>query len=130
MGLTVIITSSKPYGIVRGMLKKWKKIGVVSCNSCARVCETGGKEKMEQLAQRLKQDGFEVTDMNLVPMACNMDSAQRSEFTGEYLVMLACDSGVLTFQTIFPQKVVIPALDTLGIGARDGQGNIFMMRKF
>ncbi len=35
-----------------------KKVGIVSCNSCARACETGGKEKMEELAQRLKQDGF------------------------------------------------------------------------
>ncbi len=126
----MIVTASKPYGIVRGMLKKWKKIGIVSCNSCARACETGGKEQMEQLAQRLKQDGFEVAGMDLVPMACNMDSAKRSEFNGDYLVIQACDSGVLTFQTIFPNKIVVPALDTLGIGARDGQGNIFMMRKF
>jgi hypothetical protein len=126
----VIVTSSKPYGIVRGTLKKWKTIGIVSCNSCARVCETGGKEPMEKLAERLKQDGFEVAAMELVPMACNMDSGKRSEFKGDYIVMQACDSGVMTFQTIFPNKVVVPALDTLGIGARDGQGNIFMMRKF
>jgi hypothetical protein len=58
----VIVTSSRPYGIIKGMLRKWKKIGIVSCNSCARACETGGREKMEELAERLRQDGYDVTD--------------------------------------------------------------------
>ncbi len=126
----MIITSSKPYGMVRGMLRKWKTVGVISCNSCARACETGGKEKMEELAARLKADGFNVTDTDLVPMACNLDLAKRTEYKSDYLVVLACDSGVCTFQSVFPSKVVVPALDTIGLGARDGQGNIYLMRKF
>jgi hypothetical protein len=128
--LKTIITYSKPYGIVRGTLKKWKKIGVVSCNSCARACETGGKEKMDELAARLKQDGFEVVDTELLPMACNIDAAKRTDYKGDMLVVLACDSGVCTLQSLFPSKIVVPALDTIGIGARDAQGNIFMMKKF
>jgi hypothetical protein len=56
--LDLIVTNSKPYGIIKGKLRKWKKIGIISCNSCARACETGGREKMEELAERLKKDGF------------------------------------------------------------------------
>jgi hypothetical protein len=126
----MIITCAKPYGIVRGELKKWKKIGIVSCNSCARACETGGREKMDELATRLKQDGFDVVDTELLPMACNVDSAKKPEYKGDYLIVLACDSGAFTLQSLFPLKTVIPALDTVGIGARDLQGNIFLMRKF
>jgi len=125
----MIVTSSKPYGVVRGMLRKWKKIGIVSCNSCARVCETGGKEKMDELAMRLKQDGFNVVDMELLPMACNVDSAKKPNYQADYLIALACDSGVCTLQSLFPNKVVVPALDTIGLGARDVQGNIFIMKK-
>lgn len=84
---------------------------------------------MEEIAQRLKQDGFDVTDTELVPMACNLDFAKRTEYKSDYIVMLACDSGVLTFQTVFSNKIVVPALDTHGIGARDGQGNLFLMKK-
>ena len=73
----MIVTNSRPYGVVRGMLKKWKKIGIVSCNSCARICETGGRAKMEELAERLKKDGFEVVDMELVPMCCAIDAVKR-----------------------------------------------------
>jgi len=126
----MIVTSSKPYGVVRGMLKKWKKIGIASCNSCARACETGGKEKMEELAQRLKTDGFDVVDMEVVPMACNVDAAKKPGYQADFLVALACDSGVCTLQTLFPNKIVVPALDTIGLGARDVQGNIFLMKKF
>jgi hypothetical protein len=126
----MIITSIKPYGVVKGMLKKWKKIGIVSCNSCARVCETGGKEKMDELAARLRQDGFNVVDMELLAMACNVDAAKRPSYQADYLISLACDSGVCTLQSLFPDRVVVPALDTIGLGARDAQGNIFIMRKF
>ncbi len=126
----MIVTSCKPYGVVRGMLKKWKKVGIVSCNSCARVCETGGKEKMEELANRLKADGFDVVDMEVVPMVCNVDAVKKPEYKADYLVALACDSGVLTLQSLFPNKMVVQALDTIGLGARDLQGNIFIMKKF
>jgi hypothetical protein len=126
----VIVTNSKPYGVIRGMLKKWKTVGIVSCNSCARVCETGGKEKMDELAARLKADGFQVVDTELVPLACNLDAVKRPDYKADYLVVLACDSGAFTLQSLFPDKIVVPALDTVGLGARDGQGDIYIMKRF
>ncbi len=126
----MIVTTCKPYGVIRGMLKKWKSVGIVSCNSCARACETGGKEKMEELGARLKQDGFNVLDMEVVPMACNVDAVKKPDYKADYLVALACDSGVCTLQSLFPSKIVVQALDTIGFGARDVQGNIYIMRKF
>jgi hypothetical protein len=94
------------------------------------VCETGGKEKMDELANRLKQDGFDVVDTELLPMACNIESAKKPNYKADYLVVLACDSGVCTLQSLFPNKIVVQALDTIGLGARDVQGNIFLMKKF
>ena len=85
---------------------------------------------MEELALRLKQDGFDVVDTELVAMACNIDLAKRPQYQSDMLVALACDSGVCTLQMLFPNKIVVPGLDTIGIGARDGQGNIFLMKKF
>jgi len=126
----MIVTYRKPYGIVKGMLKKYKKIGIISCNSCARICETGGQERMDELTERLKKDGYDVVGSDLVPMACNLDAVKRREYTGDSLVVLACDSGVFTVQSLFPNKTVIAGLDTIGLGARDSEGNIFLMKKF
>ena len=85
---------------------------------------------MEEIAQRLKADGFEVVDTELVAMTCNIDLAKKPQYQSQMLVVLACDSGVFTLQTLFPDKIVVPANDTVGLGARDGQGNIFVMKKF
>ena len=126
----MIVTSSRPYGIIKGMLRKWKKIGIVSCNSCARACETGGRQKMEELAERLRKDGYDVTNTDLIPMACNIDLVKKPKYDSDVLVVLACDSGVYTLQTLFPTKKVIPGLNTVGIGARDGTGNLFLMVNF
>jgi hypothetical protein len=126
----MIVTSYKPYGVIRSMLKKWKTVGVISCNSCARACETGGREKLEELAARLRQDGFTVLDTELIPMACNVDALKKPDYKADYLVVLACDSGVFSLQSLFPTKTVVAALETIGLGARDTQGNIFLMKKF
>ena len=126
----MIVTYRKPYGIIKGMLKKYKKIETVSCNSCARACETGGKERMDEMTERLKKDGYDVVGSDLVPMACNIDAVKRHEYMGNLLLVLACDSGVFTVQSLFPNKTVIAALDTIGLGARDSKGNIFLMKKF
>lgn len=85
---------------------------------------------MEELAERLKKDEFNIVQTELVPMACNVDLIKKPELTADELLLLACDAAVFTFQMIFPSKKVIPALNTIGVGARDGQGNIFLMKKF
>ena len=126
----MIITCSYPYGIIVGMLKKWKKIGIVACNSCARACETGGKQSLETLAERLRNDGFDVVEEHIVPMACNVDLAKKPEYKANVLIMLACDSAVNTFQELFPKRSIIPGLVTLGIGAREGKGGLFITKKF
>lgn len=126
----MIITSSKPYGVIKGLLRKWKKTGIVSCNSCARACETGGRKRMEELAERLRNDGYDIVDTDLIPMACNIDLVKKPEYKSDVLVVLACDAGVYTLQTLFPSKKIVSANDTIGVGARDGQGNIFLMKKF
>jgi len=92
----MIITETKPYGIIRGMLKKRKKTGIISCNSCARACETGGRAKMEELAERLKKDEFNIIQTELVPMACNVDLIKKPELTADELLLLACDAAVFT----------------------------------
>ena len=126
----MIVTFTKPYGIVKGMLKKYNTIGLLSCNSCARLCETGGQAKMDNLAERLKKDGYEIVGSDLVPMVCNIDAVKRRDYAAKILLVLACDAGVFTVQSLFPNKNVVAANDTIGLGARDNKGNIFMMRKF
>lgn len=126
----MIITSCKPYGVIRGLINPGEKIGVVSCNSCSRACETGGRDRMDELAERLKKDGYLVVDEDLIPMCCNLDLVKKPEYDGEVLIVLACDAGVYTLNKLFPDKKIIAGNDTMGLGARDRKGTIYMMKKF
>jgi len=126
----MIITSTKPYGVIEGWLQKGDKIGVVACNSCARICETGGRISMDEMADRLRDDGFSVVDEDLLPMCCNLDTVSKAEYDGDVLIVLACDAGVYTLQKLYPDKKVIAALNTIGLGARGASGVIYMMRQF
>jgi len=126
----VIITSLKPYEVIEGWLNEGDKIGVVACNSYARVCETGGRISMDEMADRLRDDGFDVVDEDLLPMCCNLDTVSKVEYDGEVLIILACDAGVYTLQKLYPDKKVIAALNTIGLGARGAKGIIYMMKQF
>lgn len=125
----MIITCSYPYGVIKGKLKKWKKIGVVACNTCARVCETGGKEAMTKLVERLRADGFEIVDEDVAPMACNLDIARKGNYKGDIIVIMACDCGLATFQALYPSKRIVSANKTVGLGSRDRYGNIYIVEK-
>lgn len=126
----MIITELKPYGMIKSQLNKKDKIGIVSCNACARRCETGGKKEMKIMAARLKKDGFNVVDTDLIGIACNFDQLKKDELHGNTTIVLACDAGVYNLKKLFPRKKIITALDTIGLAAFDKKGNITLIRKF
>ena len=126
----MIITELKPYGMIKSQLNKKDKIGIVSCNTCARMCETGGRKEMKKLAARLKKDGFNVVDTDLIGFACDFDQLKAEELHGNTTIVLACDAGVYNLKKLFPKKKIITALDTIGLGAYDEKGNLTLVKKF
>lgn len=126
----MIITELKPYGLLKSQLNKKDKIGIVSCNVCAFMCETGGEKEMKNLANRLKKDGFNVVDMDLIGSACNYDQLKKNELHGTLTIVLACDAGIYNLKKMFPKRKIIGALDTIGLGAFDNKGNLTLVREF
>jgi len=124
------ITESIPYGIIKSQLNKNDNIGLVSCNSCVKFCETGGEEKMAEMAERLKKDGFRVVDVDLIGVACDMDQVKKEIFDGDVIIVFGCDAAVYNIKKLVGGKKVLLALDTIGIGTRDKEGNLFLVRKF
>jgi len=124
------ITESKPYGIIKAQLKKTDKISLVSCDVCVKFCETGGEKKMAEMATRLEKDGFKVVDTDLIGVACDLDQVKKPSFDGNVLIVFACDAGVHNVKKLVKDKKVIGALDTVGIGTRDKQGNLTLVKEF
>jgi len=125
----MIITEMKPYGLIKSQLNKKDEIGIVSCNSCPRICETGGEKEMKKLAKRLKKEGFNVVDMDLIGRACDFDQLKKDELHGTATIVLACDAGIYNLHKLFPKRKIIEALDTIGLGAFDAQGNLTLVKK-
>ena len=85
---------------------------------------------MYEMVERLKKDGFDVVDEDLIPMCCNIDLVKKPEYAGDTLIVLACDAGVYTLNKLLPDKKTVTALDTMGLGSRDGKGTIYLMKLF
>ncbi len=45
----MIITKKRPYNEIKKELSKTDKIGVISCNACARMCKTGAEKPLKSL---------------------------------------------------------------------------------
>lgn len=128
----MVITESKPYGMLKPLLKKSDKIGIVACNACANLCGGGGEEGMKILAKKLKKDGFNVVDQDVVGKPCYFEELKlkKNELHGDVTIVLACDAGVFHLKKLFPKRKIIAGLDTIGIGSFDKEGNITLVRKF
>lgn len=125
----MVITKARTYEEIKAQLKKSDKIWVMSCNSCVRFIGTGGEEKMKQLAQKLKADGFQVTGTTLFGVAC-LKEIVREKINPDTIVMLSCDAGIFNINLALKPKKMVCALVTLGIGVRDLKGNYTLVKKF
>ena len=128
----MIITETIPFGMIKAELKKNDKISIVSCNQCARLCGTGGKEGLKEMKEDLKKEGYTTADEFVFAPVCDKDLDKKilKKIKGNVILVLACDAGVLNLKTMFKNKKVIAALNTHGLGSYDEKGNIFMVREF
>jgi hypothetical protein len=102
---------------IEAQLTKSDRIAVISCNTCVRFCGTGGINRLDQVAERLREDGFSVSDTVLLTAACVRDYTERSRLSSGItkVVALTCDGGWTSLQQALPNVEVIKANETLGI---------------
>jgi len=106
-----IITTKKPFEEVLGALKNVNKIGLVSCGSCAAMCQTGGTEGAKEMAEKLEQEGFEVVITIVSEEVCDnrvmmKDFRKIDEELGEIdaILTLSCGLGVASIIQVLSKK--------------------------
>lgn len=125
----MVITKARKYEEIKAQLSVNDKIWIMSCNYCVRYIGTGGEEKMKEMAQKLKKDGFQVVGTTLLGIAC-IKEIVREKVAADTIVMLSCDAGVFNITQELKPKNIVPALHTLGIGIRDMKGNYTLVKEF
>jgi len=127
----MIVSETKPFGIIRVYLKKSDKISIVSCNNCARMCGTGGKEGLREMKKKLEENGYKAVDDFVFSPVCDRDLDKKViKPKGNVILMLACEAGLRNVERLFKSKRVVSALDTIGLGSFDEKGDIFLIREF
>lgn len=126
----MIVTEMKPFEVIKKELGAGDKISLISCNTCARKCETGGKLAMNNLAEKLKEEGFSVVGQTLVGMPCGLSQLDEMMLSGNVALVLGCDASIHALKTLFPGVKVVPALNTIGLGSWGEDGKVKVIRKF
>ena len=128
----LIMSRSMDYPELLGMLKG-KRVGIWTCNTCARLCNNiGGTESCERLAEKLSKDGVKVTKVVSTSAACLEDKVigKKDEVLSgdpEIILSMTCSAGADNASRIFGKDVVNP-VTTFGYGILREDGTPVLMK--
>jgi ferredoxin len=126
----MIIAEQKPLAEVKEMLEGYGNVLVVGCGTCVTVCLAGGEKEVGILASSLRMatrlDGHPIAmDEAMVQRQCEweyIDPLRERLADYDAILSLGCGIGVQTLAERFPDKRVLPALNTTFLGLPVEQG--------
>lgn len=127
----LIVSRSVDYSELLEMLRG-KKVAIWTCNTCARLCNNiGGTESSERLAEKLRNDGIEVTGVVSTSAACleNKVIGKKDEIlSGEpdIILSMTCCAGDANAKKVFGKDTINPMI-THGFGILTDNGAPILM---
>ncbi len=126
----MIVAEIKPLAEIKEIVKKYKKALIVGCGTCVTVCLRGGKKQVELLASALrtlkKMEGEDVViGERTIPRQCELKFIeQMKDEASQYdaILSMGCGAGVQSIADNLENIPVLPAMNTLFIGASNGRG--------
>ena len=128
----MIVAERKSLDDIRDMVRGSKKVLMVGCGMCVSVCLSGGEKEVQILASELRmlaQTEGETLEIDEVTITRQCDREYLEELaaqidSGGYdmIVSTACGAGVQFLAERYPDKVVMPALNTRFIGVAEAPG--------
>ena len=122
----MIVAEQKDLKEILEMIAPYHEILVVGCNMCMAACSAGGQEEVEKLAKDLVAEREDlIVEKSTIPRQCSIKFINRlkdkvRDFKA--LLSMGCGNGVQMMAKQFPDKHVLPALNTRFIGAKDENG--------
>lgn len=120
----MITAERKPLSEIKDMIKPYTKILIAGCGSCVAECASGGEKEVGLLASQLRIDAqkegrnIQLREMTLDRQCVYTFIDQLSDVIGDFdaVLSLGCGAGVQAVASVFPEAVVLPALNTMFIG--------------
>jgi ferredoxin len=131
----MIVAEIKPFGEIKDMLNDYNKIFVIGCGTCVTVCLSGGERQVELLASALRMarkiEGNEITiGERTISRQCDpefVDQIKDEAIQYDAVLSMGCGAGVQVIAERLKNIPVLPAMNTIFIGASDGEGNFLEM---
>jgi len=120
----MIVAEQKPIEEIREMIAGCKKVMVAGCNTCVAICFAGGEKEAQILASVLtiaaKKAGEnqEIIDQT-VQRQCEwefLDQFKENIADCDAVISLACGIGIQGLAERYPNKKVLPGVNTTFLG--------------
>ena len=129
-GVQLIVAEQKDIAEIIRMVKPFKRITVAGCGVCVTVCMAGGEKEAVRVAGLLKLSLDDAEHNMQVSITtpfrqCDMeflDSSEAELEDADCILSMACGAGVQFMAEKFPDKVVLPGLNTTFIGVNRDLG--------
>jgi len=124
----ITITEQKPLDEVMQCLDQCKGVYLIGCGTCATTLHTGGKSEVLAMKDTLEAEGKKVSGWMVIPTACDpltKDAIRENADTineADCVLVMSCAYGVQTV-SLYSDKPVYPALNTLFLGLEDSPGH-------
>jgi ferredoxin len=122
----MIIAEQKTLAEIQDMVAPYRKILLAGCGTCTAFCSAGGAEEVDRLAEALLSANQDmVVEKTVIPRQCAerfIDRLGKKLGDCEAILSMACGNGVQAVASRFPDKPVLPALNTQFIGVEKEPG--------
>lgn len=126
----MIVAKRKPFEEIKEMIKGYRKVLNVGCGTCVSVCLVGGEKEVQvlnselKMARKLEDNPIELSGTT-VERQCDREYLEVLDSkVNEYdaILSMACGAGIQFLAERFPEKPVLPAVDTTFIGVNQDVG--------
>lgn len=123
----MIVAEQKAIPDILAMLPEVEQLLVLGCDTCVTVCMAGGEKEVKLLCGAIRLAEVKIGRVRglSVERQCDREFLQdiAADVGGSDAVLsLACGAGVQMLADMFPDKIVLPGLNTLFMGSNEGEG--------
>ena len=126
----MIVAKRKPFDEIKEMIKPYKKVLNVGCGTCVSVCLAGGEKEVAvlnaelEMARKLDDNPVELTAYTVERQCDREYLAELDDMVKDHdaVISMACGVGIQFLAERFPEKPVLPGVDTTGLAVNQAVG--------
>ncbi|MFX0188147.1 MAG: methylenetetrahydrofolate reductase C-terminal domain-containing protein [Candidatus Hodarchaeota archaeon] len=133
----VIITTKKPLNEILNVIEGHERIAIISCGSCAALCQTGGTESAKEMEEILKKEGYKVIITLVSEDVCDnrvmkkdLRRIDADISNSDAILTLSCGLGTQSITEVikdkYPNMPIFVSTNTEFMGMTERIGRFYM----